>query len=1027
MASADVGIHTDCLNRDSLRGEELTRSDQCQNIPELIVGKADVAANQVKVVEMPAGKRRRGRPPRNQGKVDSSSAAPPLRVNQDDDGEEEDVCFICFDGGSLVLCDRRGCPKAYHPACIKRDEAFFKSKAKWNCGWHICSTCQKPSYYMCYTCTYSSCKKCTKDADYVNVRGNKGFCGLCMRTIMMIESTALGTKEMVQVDFDDQTSWEYLFKMYWILLKDKLSLSLSELIKAKNPWKELAKGSSMERSFGDLGASYSKRRKTMKQQKCLNQVGPLEAEKSGVMEGMPLPEGRNCASEKGHTKEYPLLLNMKEKETSSSLKGGDALSDVGSRDSSITLHSTETELSVNNSETDKTWHYQDPLGKIHGPFPMALLRRWSMSGLFPPDLRVWRASERQEDSTLLTDALAGRYSQAQELFHKSCVTRNDLKFAPNDQYQNWAGDVRESWDLNVDQMESKQVEGSLNSVQNDASGRCSNNESAKSKELGSQSSSCTSAIDNVTANAVQTGSPLPHWESVKGDNYFPGQPQVSSSLPSSTFSGKPCDRQPHLVTTGHGVEKWDCSSINLNENSNKTSEGQIIAGNVKQDDTEGQSGKSCGQSQRSPLNNASNGWDANCGLISLARALEAAEHYHDIDFLDLPTLTSKLNHEDSKPQATKNKQSFSASALHQDSGPSWSTASSLVVNGPLLSEVASQWGVYSSTPAKPSVEEWDSDLVPESSLKQTNLGNDHAATPSSGSGQVTHSCLTDPAENASGWDPIIPDPNDYSFGDESVSDLLAEVEAMESLNGLTSPTSILRCNGVLAQGAEPDCFSPAPDPGKSDALSSTSDLRLSSQSTTTNETIGALESEVLDGQKNSGRHSSPSAEMDEDKWPSDVSVNQYEAGSDMQLPTPAVTTWGMASIDTTWRTARETTATNWEAIQVNPNFNLGGLGQGARNFSWGSGQGTFQENGSINLGTYWGSQQVGLDFEGRDSSFSRGRSSMHWHSHSQSTYGVPPPNGIGSLKPPPKGQRVCKLYGRGECKKGASCSYWHPR
>lgn len=28
----------------------------------------------------------------------------------------------------------RGCPKAYHPACIKRDEAFFQSKAKWNCG-----------------------------------------------------------------------------------------------------------------------------------------------------------------------------------------------------------------------------------------------------------------------------------------------------------------------------------------------------------------------------------------------------------------------------------------------------------------------------------------------------------------------------------------------------------------------------------------------------------------------------------------------------------------------------------------------------------------------------------------------------------------------------------------------------------------------------------------------------------------------------------------------------------------------------
>ncbi|KAL4387517.1 hypothetical protein GQ457_09G009830 [Hibiscus cannabinus] len=82
----------------------------------------------------------------------------------------------------------------------------------------------------------------------------------------------------------------------------------------------------------------------------------------------------------------------------------------------------------------------------------------------------------------------------------------------------------------------------------------------------------------------------------------------------------------------------------------------------------------------------------------------------------------------------------------------------------------------------------------------------------------------------------------------------------------------------------------------------------------TNETIGVSESEVPDGQKSSGRHSSPSAEMNEDKWPSDVSVNQYEVGSDMQLPTPAVTTWGMASVDTTWRTDRETTTTNWEAI-----------------------------------------------------------------------------------------------------------------
>lgn len=45
----------------------------------------------------------------------------------------------------------------------------------------------------------------------------------------------------VQVDFDDITSWEYLFKMYWVILKEKLSLSMSELTKARKPWKGVAR------------------------------------------------------------------------------------------------------------------------------------------------------------------------------------------------------------------------------------------------------------------------------------------------------------------------------------------------------------------------------------------------------------------------------------------------------------------------------------------------------------------------------------------------------------------------------------------------------------------------------------------------------------------------------------------------------------------------------------------------------------------------------------------------------------------
>ncbi|KAG6392792.1 hypothetical protein SASPL_147018 [Salvia splendens] len=233
-------------------------------VPDLTAAAAPVPVSASAVCE----KRKRGRPPKGL----LTAKPPPIKKVKVED-EDEDVCFICFDGGSLVLCDRKGCPKAYHPACIKRDEAFFKSKAKWNCarpgrawgtgrtglqlnlpeaarrmnlennnldGWHICSGCRKTSHYMCYTCTYSLCKGCTKDADFVSVRGNVGFCSTCMKTIMMIENKDQATNDSNQVDFDDKLSWEYLFKMYWVILKEKLSFTLSELTQAKSPWKGVA-------------------------------------------------------------------------------------------------------------------------------------------------------------------------------------------------------------------------------------------------------------------------------------------------------------------------------------------------------------------------------------------------------------------------------------------------------------------------------------------------------------------------------------------------------------------------------------------------------------------------------------------------------------------------------------------------------------------------------------------------------------------------------------------------------------------
>ncbi|XP_023755230.1 zinc finger CCCH domain-containing protein 19 [Lactuca sativa] len=178
---------------------------------------------------------------------------------------EEDVCFICFDGGNLVLCDRRNCPKAYHPSCVNRDEAFFQSKGSWNCGWHLCSICEKKAEYMCYTCTYSVCKSCIKTSDMLCVREKekKGLCEACMRTVMLIENP----ENQENANFDDESSWEYLFKDYWTETKAKHDLSLSELIQAKKQESSITQSDVKDEGNSDNPPENPSARKTRRQTK----------------------------------------------------------------------------------------------------------------------------------------------------------------------------------------------------------------------------------------------------------------------------------------------------------------------------------------------------------------------------------------------------------------------------------------------------------------------------------------------------------------------------------------------------------------------------------------------------------------------------------------------------------------------------------------------------------------------------------------------------------------------------------------
>ncbi|KAL2905427.1 Zinc finger CCCH domain-containing protein 19 [Bienertia sinuspersici] len=193
-----------------------------------------------------------------------------------------------------------------------------------------------------------------------------------------------------------------------------------------------------------------------------------------------------------------------------------------------------------------------------------------------------------------------------------------------------------------------------------------------------------------------------------------------------------------------------------------------------------------------------------------------------IEFSDFPNTSLKLE-EASRGQVLGNKNPAISNVPGQEC-ISWSAASSLVGGEVHLPDVASEWGAYSTVHAKP-VEEFHSGLVSTSSTKLGEVACDHI-TPTSLSCQ-----LTNPHCDTSSWQPI----ELSTLGDESVSDLLSEVEAMESLRGMSSPTSRMNCGDDSIDSPGDDCFgplelSPNLDPGKNDALSSTADMHFHVQS-----------------------------------------------------------------------------------------------------------------------------------------------------------------------------------------------------
>ncbi|KAI5581410.1 hypothetical protein BDE02_07G015000 [Populus trichocarpa] len=769
---------------------------------------------------------------------------------------------------------------------------------------------------------------------------------------------------------------------------------------------------------------------------------------------------------------------------------------------------------VDDMEMDKLWHYQDPTGKTQGPFAMAQLRKWSTSGLFPQDLRVWKIKEKPDDSILLTDALVGRFHKGPALPDNSYLLAQEAIVA-SDKDKRHEFDLHQSADASL--VDKKNMDH-WKSVQNNASVNCNDNDALlKSNALGTHSSSWTTGADAIIPNNGSPQLALQLLELSKGCKSWSDQSQMCSSLSSLPSSGKIGEIPLPQAKEEHEDEKR--SYVNGNALKTPESKNNIGKSEDKQADSESYSNQSSGQNWRPPIKSSS-GWDSKPAFVSGDKSVETSQKNEEIDFFDLPSPTPKQHLKDLKGHTAENNHSISSKLPVLDSGCSWSTASSLVVGGATLARVAGEWGGYSPAPVKP-VEEWDSNHVSVSSLKPTDGGSDHASTQTPDSGPLAHSPSTHPVIDASDWQRIIPEPTEFcSLVDESVSDLLAEVEAMESLGGLPSPTSKLRSAEELTRGYDDDCFSPvdgfspAPDPGKSDAFSSTADIQIPShltvaseallschmpseptvidkplavspmpsqltavneslrisctpsqstitdeplersqkpsQSTLIDEPLGLSQIDVPNPQKSFSEHSSTSPEVEGNTKPNDVPVNKWEKGSEIQPLVSLAGNQGESGADiqsTTPSTASQLEAGS-DVQQPTPSHGDAGQGtinereaQGNTNMVWGNGHGgTGQQhartNGANSAGNpgSWGSQpRYGGDrfsgprdhrnnFQGRDRDSGFGRDRSSWNKQPLHGGG----NGASTYRPPPKGQRVCKFYESGYCKKGASCSYWHP-
>ncbi|XP_055816377.1 uncharacterized protein At5g08430-like isoform X2 [Solanum dulcamara] len=145
----------------------------------------------------------------------------------------EDWCFECKDGGELVICDYGKCLKAYHPACVEKDDSVWTSDKRWICGRHTCLICHGSSYYQCYCCNRAACSRCIGQIDFVHHKGKYGFCNNCLKLALLVEEDRNIDSDGESVDLRDRETYEGLFRECYEILKEKEKIDKNILLAGK--------------------------------------------------------------------------------------------------------------------------------------------------------------------------------------------------------------------------------------------------------------------------------------------------------------------------------------------------------------------------------------------------------------------------------------------------------------------------------------------------------------------------------------------------------------------------------------------------------------------------------------------------------------------------------------------------------------------------------------------------------------------------------------------------------------------------